>query len=94
MTVKTFTADEMTELLALVFWSGRHGFDEDVAEMRHSWTVHADPRQTYEQRVQRRLLQMEQCAERNPAATWRGRYPGGPVDFETGRLARRLERAA
>jgi hypothetical protein len=43
------------------------------------------PRLTHEQRVQQRIADMEAYAVVSNT-TWRGRYPGGPVEWETGAL--------
>ena len=40
----------------------------------------------YLDRIRDRISEMEKYAATNPAATWRGHYPGGPVDWETGQL--------
>lgn len=37
-------------------------------------------------RVAERIAIFERHAAENEAATWRGRYPGGPVDYDSGEL--------
>lgn len=44
-------------------------------------------------RVRERLELFARRADEG-SSTWRGRYPGGVVDWETGRLARRIGAAA
>lgn len=45
-------------------------------------------------RVAELVAHFEQRAADSEAATWRGQYPGGPVDFETGALIQPQIRAA
>ena len=60
----------------------RERIGEAMAELDATWRAQGTV--SYEQRVAARIAEMERHAANNPANTWRGNYPGGPVDFETG----------
>lgn len=87
----TFTADEVYTLLAHYYLRGRH--DADINELRATW-AEQEPLLTRERRVAARIAVMEAAAARQPWNTWRGQYPGGHVDFETGRPIRNHLRSA
>jgi hypothetical protein len=40
----------------------------------------------YEAQIAGLLALYEECATRQPGSAWRGHYPGGPVDYDTGKL--------
>lgn len=84
----TYIAAEVRALLYAAYIHGRH--DADLNELRATWVEKREPRITRERRVAGRIADMEQAAARQPWNTWRGQYPGGSVDFETGRPVRRL----
>lgn len=81
----TYTFEDLT----FAWWVGYEYAlaPERVAELaddiRHAPTV--PPTRPYEQRVAERHAQMLEFAQ-GSGSTWRGRYPGGPVDWETGRV--------
>ncbi|WP_430497864.1 hypothetical protein ACQRWP_23835 [Micromonospora trifolii] len=89
-----YDADQVHALIFAAYVRGR--YDADVNELHGTWAEHREPRATREQRVQARLDEMDRAARAR--AEREGRpyriYPGGPVDFETGRPVRRLETAA
>ncbi|MFG3702406.1 hypothetical protein ACGF5C_31665 [Micromonospora sp. NPDC047620] len=94
MTKLTFTAEEAFELAWTAYLRGR--YDADINEVRGTWTEMAEPRATREQRVARRMAEMDTAARAR--AEREGRpyriYRGGPVDWETGRPVRELRAAA
>ncbi|HEX6513958.1 MAG TPA: hypothetical protein VF049_00140 [Nocardioidaceae bacterium] len=89
MTPRLWTDEEVSYLVDLAWDSGRayewRRIAEGQAELDACWRPVG--RVAYEQRVAQRLREMEDAAARQPDNTWRGGYPGGPVDFETGALA-------
>lgn len=94
---QNFTAAQVAALIHLAYETGRrHGAAEDMAEVVACWHEFAEPRRTREERVKARLAEMEAYARQRAAregSPYRP-YPGGPVDWETGRPVRHLEIAA
>lgn len=94
MAAVMWTGEQVLELVRTAYLRGR--YDADINELRGTWIEMAEPRATRERRVADRLADMDSraCA----AAAREGRpyriYRGGPVDWETGRPARRLGVAA
>jgi len=75
------------ELVSVTAWQAGYAYAVDLIadvldDVRYS--VFPLPRYSHEERVQRRVGEMEAYALAS-RTTWRGQYPGGPVDFETGR---------
>ena len=85
---QTYSADEVRALLFAAYTHGR--YDADINELQATWAERREPGFTRERRVARRTADMTAAAERQPWNTWRGQYPGGPVDFETGKPVRHL----
>ena len=76
------------ELVAVTAWEAGYAYAIDlVADVLDDvrWSVFPLPKFTREERVQRRIGEMEAYALAS-STTWRGQYAGGPVDFETGRV--------
>jgi hypothetical protein len=91
---QTFTGEQVAYLMHLAYDAGRTAtILDDLAQVHASFAAHSW-RQTYEQWVTAQIAAMEATADRQPWNTWRGQYPGGPVDWETGRPLHRLEIAA
>ncbi|MDG4770677.1 hypothetical protein [Solwaraspora sp. WMMD792] len=91
---ETFTREQVAHLLALAYQSGRADrHAAEVAELRASWTERPVPRPTREQRIRAEVDAMAAYAAAQET-TWRGQYPGGPVDYETGRITRPAGAAA
>lgn len=90
----TYTAAEVHTLLYAAYNRGR--YDADINELRGTWAEHDEPRATREQRVARRLAEMDATARARAARDGRPYriYPGGPVDWETGRPVRNNLRSA
>lgn len=85
-------AAELEHAAALAFESGRAYERAELAETEATWRPLA--RKTYEQQVAERIAEMERHAARQGWNTWRGQYPGGVIDYDTGLLAKQLEAAA
>lgn len=88
MTVPRWTDDQVGYLVD-VAWDGGRAYEHAriataAAELDATWQPVG--RRTYERQVADRIAEMERYAARQTWSTWRGRYPGGPVDYETGRL--------
>lgn len=78
-------------------WRGYQAACRDIAarhaELAAVWQ--ATGRTAYEQRVAERITEMETAARtdrgnaagKRPWNTWRGQYPGGPLDWHTGQPA-------
>lgn len=83
------TDEQIAEQLRAAYLSGqlaeRQRLAEATAELDAIWRPAC--RRTHEERVAERIAAMELAAFNNPAARWRGLYPGGPVDYETGLLS-------
>jgi len=94
----TYTRDQVAYLMHLAYLSGgtaRHV--GDIHEMTATWARHPHERATAEQRHAERMAEMTAAATRINAELGRPadyEYRGGPVDWATGRPARRLEVAA
>lgn len=75
------------DLVVRTAWDAGRRFERDlladVLDDIHR-TVAPLPRLSHEERVQARIREMEEYAAKLNT-TWRGQYPGGPVDWETGR---------
>ena len=84
----TWTRDRVTHALALAFESGRAHerarVGTELAALNATWRPL--PRRTWHEQVAARVAEMEAYAAGMEWSIWRGQYPGGPVDFETGRL--------
>lgn len=77
------TAGQLEHAVTLAFEAGRAYERAELAQLEVTWKPLA--RQLWEERVADRVAQMQAHAERQEWNTWRGRFPGGPVDYETGR---------
>ncbi|WP_320069627.1 hypothetical protein [Micromonospora sp. RTGN7] len=86
----TYSTTEVHTLLYTAYLRGR--YDADINDLRGTWAEMAEPRATREQRVQARLDDMDQVARLAALRADRPYriYPGGPVDWETGRPVRHL----
>ncbi|MEU6206384.1 hypothetical protein ABZ814_22700 [Micromonospora musae] len=90
----TFNREQVAFLIRLAYDAGRTAeYVGDLAAMHANFAAKNWGR-THEQWVADQIAEMEAAAARQPWNTWRGQYPGGPVDFETGRPVRHLEVAA
>lgn len=96
-TRRTYSRGEVAYLLHLAYLAGQTAaVDEQVARIVCNWDDRAHLRATYEQRVAAELADMDAAARARAAREGRPYrvHPGGPVDWETGRPARRLGVAA
>ncbi|MFE7868818.1 hypothetical protein ACFUYE_00500 [Micromonospora humida] len=94
-TRETYTREQVAYLMRLAYDSGRTATHlADVARIHCASVDSGWTRKTYEQRVAEETAEMAAHAASQPWNTWGGSYPGGPVDWETGRPARHLEVAA
>lgn len=78
------------EFVAVTAWEAGYAYACDlIADVLDDvrYAVFPLPRYTHEERVQARIRAMEEYAAKQNT-TWRGQYPGGPVDWETGQVLR------
>lgn len=86
---------DLRKQLAEAFHAGvlqeRRRLSERYADIEVAWRRFG--RRSWAQRIADEIAAMEVLAAKNRAATWRGRYPGGPVDWETGKLVQQAVRS-
>ena len=91
---RTYSEDQVRAIAYAYYTAGR--YSADVAELHAIWGAYNEPRATWEQRVARRIKEMETWARRRAERAGRTyrEYHGGPIDWETGEPVRALRAAA